>query len=82
MVIVSHGHEFLDQLCTKTVEIEREATTYKGTIRSTAPIRRQGAQQMVAYEKWQKEVQLTRHDQPFGGWWTIRSRQRGAKGAR
>jgi len=31
MVIVSHDREFLDQLCTKTVEVERgQATTYKG----------------------------------------------------
>ena len=31
MVIVSHDREFLDQLCTKTVEVERGvATTYKG----------------------------------------------------
>jgi ATPase subunit of ABC transporter with duplicated ATPase domains len=30
MVIVSHDREFLDQLCTKTVEVERGAcTTYK-----------------------------------------------------
>jgi ATPase subunit of ABC transporter with duplicated ATPase domains len=31
MVLVSHDREFLDQLCTKTVEVERgRATTYKG----------------------------------------------------
>ena len=31
MVVVSHDREFLDQLCTKTIETERGvATTYPG----------------------------------------------------
>ena len=58
MVIVSHDREFLDQLCTKTVEVERgSATTYKGNY---SDYQRQkvsnAAQQMVAYEKYMKEV--------------------------
>ena len=62
MVIVSHDREFLDQLCTKTVEIERgRATTYKGNYSQyCAEKESRGAQQMVAYEKWQKEVQRQR----------------------
>jgi len=62
MVIVSHDREFLDQLCTKTVEIERgKATTYKGNYSQyCAEKESRGAQQMVAYEKWQKEVQRQR----------------------
>ena len=62
MVIVSHDREFLDQLCTKTVEIERgRATTYKGNYSQyCADKESKGAQQMVAYEKWQKEVQRQR----------------------
>ena len=62
MVVVSHDREFLDQLCTKTVEIERgKATTYKGNYSEyVAEKESRGAQQMVAYEKWQKEVQRQR----------------------
>ena len=58
MVIVSHDREFLDQLCTKTVEVERgRATTYKGNYSDYQRAKRsQGAIQMVAYEKYMKEV--------------------------
>ena len=58
MVIVSHDREFLDQLCTKTVEVERGvATTYKGNYSDYQRAKRsQGAIQMVAYEKYMKEV--------------------------
>lgn len=58
MVIVSHDREFLDQLCTKIVEVERGvATTYPGSYsdyarqKSTA-----NAVAMAAYEKQQKEI--------------------------
>ena len=62
MVIVSHDREFLDQLCTKTVEIERgKATTYKGNYSAyCAEKESRDAQQLVAFEKWQKEVQRQR----------------------
>ncbi|CEF97453.1 ABC transporter, conserved site [Ostreococcus tauri] len=62
MVIVSHDREFLDQLCTKTVEIERGvATTYKGNYSQYCSEKEsRAAQQMVAYEKWQKEVSRQR----------------------
>ena len=58
MVIVSHDREFLDQLCTKTVEVERgRATTYKGNYSDYQRQKASGsAQQMVAYEKYMKEV--------------------------
>lgn len=59
MVIVSHDRQFLDALCTKVVETERGvATTYKGNY--TAYIRQKEeklAQQWVAYEKQQKEIE-------------------------
>jgi len=58
MVIVSHDREFLDQLCTKTVEIERgKATTYKGNYSEyVAEKESNSAKQLVAYDKWVKEV--------------------------
>ena len=58
MVIVSHDREFLDQLCTKTVEVERgRATTYKGNYTDYQRQKVSGsAQQMVQYEKYMKEV--------------------------
>ena len=58
MVIVSHDREFLDQLCTKTVEVERgRATTYKGNYTDYQRQKVSGsAQQMVKYEKYMKEV--------------------------
>ena len=58
MVIVSHDREFLDQLCTKTVEVERgKATTYKGNYSDYQRAKRSGsATQMVMYEKYMKEV--------------------------
>lgn len=58
MVIVSHDREFLDQLCTKTVEVERgRATTYKGNYSDYQREKRAGsATQMVMYEKYMKEV--------------------------
>ena len=58
MVIVSHDREFLDQLCTKTVEVERGvATTYKGNYSDYQRAKRSNsATQMVAYEKYMKEV--------------------------
>jgi len=58
MVIVSHDREFLDQLCTKTVEIERGiATTYKGNYSQyVAEKESNSSRQLVAYDKWVKEV--------------------------
>jgi len=58
MVIVSHDREFLDQLCTKTIEVERgKATTYKGNYSDYQRAKGAGsATQMVMYEKHMKEV--------------------------
>ena len=62
MVIVSHDREFLDQLCTKTVEVERgRATTFKGNYSDYQRQKVSGsAQQMVQYEKFMKEVTRNR----------------------
>jgi ATPase subunit of ABC transporter with duplicated ATPase domains len=59
MVIVSHDREFLDQLCTKIVEVERGvATVYAGNY---GDYKRQKATAvaaaMAAYERQQKEIE-------------------------
>ena len=59
MVIVSHDREFLDQLCTKIVEVERgEATVYAGNY---GDYKRQKdtlvATAMAAYDRQQKEIE-------------------------
>jgi len=58
MVVVSHDREFLDQLSTKIVELERgQAKTYKGNYSEYVEQKqKQNAQQMVAFERQQKEV--------------------------
>ena len=58
-VIVSHDREFLDQLCTKVVEVERgESATYVGNY---SDFQRQKetlvAQQWAAWERQQKEIE-------------------------
>lgn len=59
MVIVSHDRQFLDTLCTKIVETERGiATTYKGNYTEYLNQKEEKeAQQWVAYEKQQKEME-------------------------
>ena len=58
MVIVSHDREFLDQLCTKIVETDAGvSTTYKGNYTEFVAAKKEAtAQQYVAYEKQQKEI--------------------------
>lgn len=59
MVIVSHDREFLDQLCTKIVEVERgAATTYAGNYSDY--VRQKGtavALATAAYDKQQREIE-------------------------
>lgn len=59
MVIVSHDREFLDQLCTKVVETEQgRAATYRGNYSAYVKQKEeQVAQQWVAWEKQQKEIE-------------------------
>ncbi|KAK9856093.1 hypothetical protein WJX84_006134 [Apatococcus fuscideae] len=58
MVIVSHDREFLDQLCTKIVETDAGvSTTYKGNYTEFVAAKKEAiAQQYIAYEKQQKEI--------------------------
>ena len=58
MVVVSHDREFLDQLCTKTVETERGvATTYPGNYTQYINAKSERvALQWSAWEKQQKEI--------------------------
>ncbi|QDZ20843.1 F family ABC transporter [Chloropicon primus] len=58
MVVVSHDREFLDQLCTKIVELERgQAKTYKGNYSDYVEQKEKALiQQRIAWEKQQKEV--------------------------
>mmetsp|Transcript_30746 Transcript_30746/g.100056 ORF Transcript_30746/g.100056 Transcript_30746/m.100056 type:complete len:731 (+) Transcript_30746:94-2286(+) len=62
MIVVSHDREFLDQISTKTIELDMgKATTYKGNYseylrqKQTAYV-----QQMAAYERQQKEISRKR----------------------
>ena len=58
MVIVSHDREFLDQLCTKIVETDAGvSTTYKGNYTEFVAAKKEAiAQQYIAFEKQQKEI--------------------------
>jgi ATPase subunit of ABC transporter with duplicated ATPase domains len=58
MVIVSHDRQFLDRLCTKIVETEMgKTTTYKGNYSDYVVEKEERtAQQWVAWEKQQKEI--------------------------
>eukprot|EP01026_Neomeris_dumetosa_P057442 TRINITY_DN528_c0_g2_i2.p1 TRINITY_DN528_c0_g2~~TRINITY_DN528_c0_g2_i2.p1 ORF type:complete len:439 (-),score=81.31 TRINITY_DN528_c0_g2_i2:305-1567(-) len=58
IVIVSHDREFLDQLCTKIVEVERGvATTYQGNYTKYVLQKEERlAQQWAAWEAQQKEI--------------------------
>lgn len=58
MVVVSHDRQFLDALCTKIVETERGvASTYKGNYSAYIKQKEERtAQQWVAFEKQQKEM--------------------------
>lgn len=59
MVIVSHDRQFLDRLCTKIVETEMgRTTTYKGNYTEYIALKQERtAQQWVAWEKQQKEIE-------------------------
>lgn len=59
MVIVSHDRSFLDALCNKIVETERGvATSYKGNYTEFVKQKEEKtAQQWVAWEKQQKEIE-------------------------
>jgi ATPase subunit of ABC transporter with duplicated ATPase domains len=58
MVVVSHDREFLDQLTTKIVELERgSASTFKGNYSEYVQQKHRNVmEQTIAYEKQQKEV--------------------------
>ena len=58
MVVVSHDREFLDQLSTKIVELERgTATTYKGNYSEYIQQKNKNVmEQRIAFEKQQKEI--------------------------
>ncbi len=59
MVIVSHDREFLDRLCTKTVETERGvSTTYLGNYSAYLQQKAEmQAAQLSSYERQQKELE-------------------------
>ena len=58
MVVVSHDREFLDQLSTKIVELERgKAKSYKGNYTEYVEQKeKENMQQRIAYDRQQKEV--------------------------
>ncbi|MDJ0555437.1 MAG: ABC-F family ATP-binding cassette domain-containing protein [Microcoleaceae cyanobacterium MO_207.B10] len=59
MVIVSHDREFLDRLCTQTVETERGvSTTYLGNYSAYLQQKLENqAAQLTTYERQQKEIE-------------------------